>query len=138
ARGAAAMPPGIDVRICPLATPEDSPPAIIGPSDGPPTVMLLGRVDELFAKGHDILIDVWPNVVSAIPDARLLFVGGGSAMGTLRDLVATSSVRASIEIRGFVPDERLTDYWRRAAAVAMPGFAAGFGIVHATSVTHGR
>ena len=129
--------PGADVRVCALATPEDAPPAAVGPSDGPPTVMLLGRADELFAKGHDILIDIWPRVVAAVPGARLLLVGGGSALGRVRALAAASLARDAIEIAGFVPDECLDSYWRRATVFCMPGFAEGFGLVYADAMRHG-
>lgn len=125
---------GIDVKICPLATPADRPPSFVPAPGGPPTVMLLGRVDELFAKGHDLLIDVWPLVRKAVPDARLMFVGGGSALGRLRALVAASPARDAIEIAGFVPDAALGEYWRRAHVFVMPGFAEGFGLVYAEAM----
>jgi len=136
-RAGKVFPAGIDVRVCPLATPEDSPVAAIGPSDGPPTVMLLGRADELFAKGHDILIDVWPDVVSAVPDARLLLVGGGSALPKVRDLAAASPARGAIEIVGFVSAEGLEACWRRASVFAMLGFAEGFGLTYVDAMRHG-
>lgn len=126
-----------DVRACPLGTPEDSPPDATEPRSGPPTVMLMGRADELFAKGHDILIDIWPHVVSAVPDARLVFVGGGDALGRVRDLVAASSARKAIEVAGFVPDEGLDAYWRRATVFAMLGFAEGFGLVYVDAMRYG-
>jgi phosphatidylinositol alpha-1,6-mannosyltransferase len=130
------LPGGIHVKVCPLGTSEDSPPAVAGSSDGPPTVMLLGRADELFAKGHDILIDVWPYVVSAVPDARLVFVGGGTALGKVRDLVAASPACEAIEIAGFVPNECLEAYWRRSTVFAMLGFAEGFGLVYVDAMRH--
>lgn len=136
-RAGEAIPAGIDVRVCPLGTPEDTPPVSVGPSNGQPTVMLLGRADELFAKGHDILIDVWPQVVSAVPNARLLFVGGGVALSKVRDLAAASPAREAIEIAGFVPDECLDAYWRKATVFAMLGFAEGFGLVYAEAMRHG-
>jgi len=136
-RGRRALPAGIEVRTCPLGTPEDTPPASIGPSGGSPTVLLLGRVDELFAKGHDILIEIWPKIVSAVPDARLLFVGGGNSLEKLRGLAAASPARAAIEIAGFVPDENLDAYWRRATMFAMPGFAEGFGLVYIDAMRRG-
>jgi phosphatidylinositol alpha-1,6-mannosyltransferase len=128
---------GIQVVSCPLGTPEGKPPQAVGPSEGRPTVLLLGRADELFAKGHDILIDIWPDVVSAVPDARLLLVGGGKALDRVRNLAAASAVREAIEITGFVPNEALDNYWRRATVFAMPGFAEGFGLVYAEAMRRG-
>lgn len=124
----------IEVVACPLATSQPEPPDKIGPADGPPTVMLLGRADELFAKGHDILIEVWSDVVSAVPNARLLLVGGGNAVGRVRDLAAASTAHNSIEITGFVSDEAIDAYWARATVFAMLGFAEGFGLVYAEAM----
>ncbi len=137
ARANGALPRGVEVVACPLATRQGSPPARIGPAEGRPTVMLLGRADELFAKGHDLLIEIWPDVVSAVPDAHLLLVGGGNALDRVRDLAAASSARNAIEITGFAPDDALEAYWRRATVFAMPGFAEGFGLVYAEAMRRG-
>lgn len=128
---------GIVPRICTLGTSGNECPAHIGPSVDPPTVMLLGRIDDLFAKGHDVLIEIWPQVVSAVPDARLLLVGGGTALERVRAMAAASAARESIEITGFVASRGLEDYWRRATVFAMPGFAEGFGLVYVDAMRHG-
>lgn len=124
---------GVRVTVCELGTLADEAPGDT-PMAGPPTVLLLGRVDDMFAKGHDILIDIWPAVLAAVPDARLVFVGGGPALGRLQTLVAASPARQAIEVAGFVPDEALDVYWRRATVFAMPGFAEGFGLVYAEAM----
>jgi phosphatidyl-myo-inositol dimannoside synthase len=131
------LPKGIEIVACQLGTPEDHLPAKIGPSEGPPTVMLLGRADELFAKGHDLLIEVWPDVVSAVPDAKLLLVGGGSALRRVRDLAAASTARSSIEVAGFIPDHAIDAYWQRTVVFAMPGYTEGFGIVYIEAMRRG-
>jgi phosphatidylinositol alpha-1,6-mannosyltransferase len=136
-RASEALSVGVQVVSCPLGTPEDGPPRALGPSKGPPTALLLGRADELFAKGHDILIDIWPDVVAAVPEARLLLVGGGDALDRVRNLTAASPARQAIEIAGFVPEEALDNYWRRATVFAMPGFAEGFGLVYAEAMRRG-
>lgn len=136
-RAGCGLPKDVDVAICPLATPESSSPCKIGPSDAPPTVMLLGRMDEILAKGHDVLIEAWPEVVSAVPDARLLLVGGGAALGKVRDLARASAASGSIEITGFIPEESLETYWQRATVFAMPGFTEGFGLVYAEAMRRG-
>jgi len=137
ARANGMLPSNVEIMTCPPGTPQDTPPGRIGPPDGPPTVMLLGRADGLFAKGHDILIEVWPDVVSAVPDARLLLVGGGNALGRVRDLARVSSVCNSIEIAGFVPDNALDAYWGRAAVFAMLGYTEGFGLVYIEAMRRG-
>lgn len=137
ARADGAIRAGVNIIACPLGTAEDESPAEIGPSDGLPTVMLLGRADELFAKGHDLLIDVWPEVTAAVPAARLLLVGGGPALECVRNLAAASAAVRSIEVTGFVPDNMLDACWRRATVFAMLGFAEGFGLVYAEAMRRG-
>jgi phosphatidylinositol alpha-1,6-mannosyltransferase len=137
ARASGMLSRGIEVVTCPLGTLEDAAPEKIGPSEGPPTVMLLGRADELFAKGHDLLIEVWPDVLAAVPDAKLLLVGGGNAIDKVRGLAALSPARHAIEIRGFVPDGALEACWRRTTVFAMLGFAEGFGLVYAEAMRRG-
>lgn len=137
ARADGHIPKGVELVACPLGTPDDRPPVKIGPSEGPPTVMLLGRADEVFAKGHDLLIDIWPAMVSAVPDAKLLLVGGGNALDRVRALAAASPARHAIEIAGFVPDDAIDACWRRAVVFAMPGYTEGFGIVYVEAMRRG-
>jgi phosphatidylinositol alpha-1,6-mannosyltransferase len=137
ARANGLLPRKVEIVTVPLGTAQDALPAQIGPSDGPPTVLLLGRADELFAKGHDLLIEIWPTIVSAVPDARLVLVGGGSALKRVYALVAASPARSSIEITGFVPDDALDTYWRRAVVFAMLGFTEGFGLVYIEAMRRG-
>jgi phosphatidylinositol alpha-1,6-mannosyltransferase len=118
------------VRTCPLGTMSDEAPAHIGPSAGPPTVLLLGRLDQGLPKGHDLLISIWPSVVSAVPDARLLIAGGGPGLASVRGLAAQSPARAAIEVLGFVPEAEIDEVWRRATVMAMPSRKEGFGLVY--------
>jgi phosphatidyl-myo-inositol dimannoside synthase len=126
---------GLEVRVCELGTMEDAPPP--APPPRPPAVLLVGRADALFAKGHDLLIAVWPDVVAAVPGARLLLAGGGSALARVQALAAASPARAHIEVAGFVDDAALDALWARATVFAMPGFAEGFGLVYADAMRRG-
>ena len=47
-------------KVCWLATEEDEEPAEAADSTGPPTVMILGRIDPQLWKGHRELIEAWP------------------------------------------------------------------------------
>jgi phosphatidylinositol alpha-1,6-mannosyltransferase len=125
------------VRTCLLGTMHDEAPEFVGPSRGPPTVLLLGRVDPGLPKGHDLLISIWPKVVSAVPDARLLIAGGGAGLASARDLAARSPARAAIDITGFVPGARIDALWRRATVMAMPSRKEGFGLVYVEAMRRG-
>ena len=125
------------VRICPLGTASDEAPAFVGPSQGPPTVLVFGRVDPGLPKGHDLLIAVWPRVVEAVPEARLLIAGGGGGLDSARALAAGSLATASIAFKGFVSGGEIEALWREATVMAMPSRKEGFGLVYVEAMRHG-
>ena len=126
-----------NVRLCQLGTTSDDPPDFVGVAEGPPTVLLLGRIDPRFPKGHDLMVSIWPRVVAGVADARLVLVGGGPALTALRDLVAQSPAAASIDVVGFAPADRIDAIWRRATVMAMPSLEEGFGLVFIEAMRRG-
>ena len=125
-------------RVCWLATETDDPPPLRTSASGPPTVLLMGRFDAGGGyKGHRELVQCWPKVVSAVPDARLVFVGRGPGMPVIQQLAAQSTVSSQIEFRGFVPEEELEAVWSEASVFAMPSRGEGFGLVYIEAMRHG-
>ena len=129
-----------NARVCHLATEQDDPPPPEEMPDfaGPPTVLIVGRQDkDAYYKGHKELIECWPKVVAAVPDARLVIAGGGDGLPLTRKLVAQSPVADRIEVLGFVPDSELPKLWKRAHVFAMPSRGEGFGLVYIEAMRHG-
>ena len=127
-----------DVSVCWLATEEDEPPGAGCSFEGPPTALLLARVDEIAGfKGHAEIIEVWPEVIAAVPDARLVFAGGGAGVDRLREAVALSPVADSIDVKGFVPEGDLPELFRSAHAFVMPSRKEGFGLVYIEAMRYG-
>lgn len=129
-----------NARVCRLATEQDDPlpPEEMPDFSGPPTVLILGRQDkDAYYKGHKELIECWPRVVDAVPDARLVIAGGGDGLPLTRKLVAQSPVADQIEVLGFVPDDALPTLWKNAHVFAMPSRKEGFGLVYAEAMRHG-
>ncbi|SUS08917.1 conserved hypothetical protein [uncultured Defluviicoccus sp.] len=124
-------------QVCWLATEEYEPPSEPARFDGPPTVLILGRVDEGRYKGHRELIECWPRVLSVVPDAWLLAVGGGTGLDAVSTEAARSTVAGKIEVLGFVPEEHIEPIWRRAHALAMPSRGEGFGLVYIEAMRRG-
>jgi phosphatidyl-myo-inositol dimannoside synthase len=126
-------------RVCPLATTEDDPPAETAALDGPPTVLILGRLDNINQayKGHKELIDIWPSVVDAVPGARLIAVGTGPSLEWHRSLAASSRAAGYIDIRGFEPESRLPDIWKSTVVFAMPSRGEGFGLSYIEAMRWG-
>ncbi len=123
-------------RVCWLGTEDDHEPPHIR-AQGPPTLLFVGRSDELFAKGQDILIEIWPTIVSQIPNARLVFVGGGNRLTHLQELARTSQATRNIDVLGFVPEAEMHAIWHRATAFAMLSFVEGFGLVFVEAMRQG-
>jgi len=83
------------------------------------------------------MVSLWPRVVSAVPDARLLLVGKGPALEELRDRAKASSAAENIDVAGFVPEAEIQAVWRRATLFAMPSLTEGFGLVFIEAMRRG-
>ncbi|WP_345563599.1 glycosyltransferase family 4 protein [Nonomuraea rosea] len=114
----AAIPPGKLVRLAPgvdLAQfHPGAPKAELGLA-GRPVVACVSRL--VPRKGQDQLIRAWPQVLSAVPDAVLLLVGGGPYRRKLERLAAGQE---SIRFTGTVPAAALPGYYAAADVFAMP------------------
>jgi phosphatidylinositol alpha-1,6-mannosyltransferase len=132
------LPSAQSAKVCWLATEEDDVPEASGDFGGPPTVLILGRVDASeMRKGHFELIDCWSSVMAAIPDARLLIAGGGDGLGILRARAGASAAASNIEFTGFLPQSEIDALWSRAHVFAMPSRQEGFGLVYIEAMRRG-
>jgi sugar transferase (PEP-CTERM/EpsH1 system associated) len=66
-----------------------------------PLIGTVGRLSEI--KRQDLLIRAFQLVLSRVPDAHLLIVGDGPAMGELRELVAGLQIGARVHFAGYQP-----------------------------------
>jgi phosphatidyl-myo-inositol dimannoside synthase len=126
----------INAKVCWLATESDRRPTKPRQIGGPPTVLVVGRMDETRYKGHSAIIRCWPEVVAAVPDARLTIVGMGPGREQLVQEAACSSAHQSIKLLGFIPDEEIESEWSRATVFAMPSRGEGFGLVYIEAMRH--
>lgn len=125
-------------RVCWLATEADDPPPLLAAFHGAPSALIVGRIDASEgSKGHAALLSCWPQVVAAVPAARLVIAGGGSGLEALRREVSVSPVAASIEVTGFVAAERLPSLFEAAHVFAMPSRQEGFGIAYIEAMRYG-
>lgn len=100
--------------------------------------MILARLDqEDTYKGHQELIKAWSEVTKAVPDAQLVIAGGGPGLKAMQELVHKSSVRANINVMGFVPENEMPRLWEQAHVFAMPSRGEGFGLVYVEAMRYG-
>ena len=124
--------PGVPVHVVPVDLPLGGPAVPRRQArkelglDDIPTALLLGQV--LPYKGIGLLARTWPQVVAAVPGARLLVVGEAYDSA---DLVLLESCPGVEVRRGFVPDGDL-DRWAAAADVLVLPYAVGShsGVLH--------
>ncbi len=127
------------IQRCLLGTERDADRPGCGPSlaGREKLVLFVGRNDEMFAKGQDVLIAAWLAVIAEVPDAVLCFVGGGERLDRLRALAAASPAAASIKVMGQLSEEEVANLYRRSRLFAMLSNVEGFGLVFAEAMSHG-
>jgi phosphatidylinositol alpha-1,6-mannosyltransferase len=96
------------------------------PAQRRPVVLILGRMasGERY-KGHDALIEAWPRVLRAVPDAELVIAGDGDDRSRLE---ARVSGCASIRFTGFLPDDERDCLLRSSAVLVSVSTGEGFGL----------
>jgi phosphatidylinositol alpha-1,6-mannosyltransferase len=118
---------------------ESAPPAYQA-SERAPAVLIVARMaaDERY-KGHDQLIEGWPEVVAACPSAELWIVGQGDDTPRLRARAAAlpAQVSAQVKFLGRVGPEALLECYARARVFAMPSTGEGFGLVFVEAMRSG-
>lgn len=135
------------IDACPLALlPDGSAPSgaerdqairLIGTGDRP-RVVILGRMSSVERyKGHDELIECWPRVTSALPNAQLFVVGRGDDVDRLRAKARGAGVADSVIFTGFVADGVMRELLARCNVFAMPSRGEGFGLAYLEAMRRG-
>jgi phosphatidyl-myo-inositol dimannoside synthase len=117
-----------------------------GPSR--PIVLTVGRIaaSERY-KGHDVMLDIWPEVLRRVPDAVYLIVGEGDDRTRLESRAREMSVTESVQFAGSVSPQELDACYDRCSIFAMPARTdldarpprgEGFGIVFLEAMAHGK
>ncbi len=91
-----------------------------------PVVVCVSRL--MPRKGQDTLIRCWPAVLAAVPDARLVIVGGGPSRERLTRLAVDLGVSGSVTLTGSVPFEDLPAHYAAGDVFAMPCRTRGGGL----------
>jgi glycosyltransferase involved in cell wall biosynthesis len=102
------VPNGRDLSVFTPGSARESVRKELGLDRAVPLVGVVGRLEP--QKGHVYLLDAWPAVTRALPDARLLLVGDGALRGALAEQARERRVTDSVIFAGFRADvPRLLD-----------------------------
>ena len=112
------------ITVCRPGVPSETPPA--AERIDSPFALIVGRMNSRERyKGHDTLIDIWPLVRGAVPDARLVIAGDGDDAARLR-----ARAGEGIDFAGRVDAPQLAALYRDATCFVMPSTDEGFGLVY--------
>ncbi len=108
----------------------------LGPGDK--VILFVGQL--IFYKGIEYLVRAMPDIISRVPEARLLIVGKGVEAAALREEARRLGVEAKVIFAGFVPDEDLPQYYAASNVFVLPSVspAEGFGIVQLEALACAR
>jgi len=94
----------------------------------PPIALMVGRIlREERCKGHDAVMDAWPLIRAAVPEAKLMIVGTGDDEHRLRQRAATERIEG-VEFCGRLSDTDRDAMYRRCRLLLSPSSGEGFGL----------
>ena len=101
-------------------------------------VLFVGRID--YYKGCNYLIRAFADVIKAIPQVHLLFVGAGPLIGELKILAESLNIASKVSFTGYVSDEDLPYYYAACDVFVLPSisFYEGFGLVQLEAMACGK
>ena len=105
---------------------------------GPNAAIIVGRLWSVERqKGHDQLLDCWPEVIARVPDAQLVIVGTGDDEPRYRRRAAELGIAPQVVFTGYASPATLRALLRRATVFAMPSRQEGFGIAYLEAMREG-
>ena len=89
-------------------------------------------------KGHDALLDAWPDVLASHPDAVLAIAGDGDDRPRLEEKARSLNIERSVTFTGRISDDALADLYARCRIFVMPSRDEGFGLVFLEAMRAGK
>lgn len=101
-------------------------------------VLILGRMSasERY-KGHDQLLECWPQILASVPNAQLVVAGDGDDAPRLQAKAASLGIADRVVFTGFLDAGTLDEIRKRAALFVMPSKNEGFGLVYLEAMREG-
>ena len=92
----------------------------------PKSLLFVGRIDN--RKGIDFLIRTMPLVAKEIPEVKLFIGGTGKELPKLKKEVKNHDLEENVEFLGFIPEDKLNEWYNRVRCVVVPSVFEGFGL----------
>jgi mannosylfructose-phosphate synthase len=134
------LPPGVDIHTFKKPTEEEK----NKPSDLPDNyIFCLSRIDS--NKGHDLLLHAYDIVSKKLDDVHLV-IGGGSpkpkerekqVYNKMKEIIKEKNIER-VHIIGYVPDEKLVQYYQQAELFVLPSIFEPFGMTSQEAMACGK
>jgi phosphatidylinositol alpha-1,6-mannosyltransferase len=126
-----------DVAVCHLGVGPSPATAAPPPIDG--YALIVGRLaSEERYKGHDALIEAWPEIRRRVPGARLVVVGDGGDRARLETCARDHGLADAVTFTGRVSASALAGWYEHAAFFVMPSSGEGFGLAYLEAMRAGK
>jgi phosphatidylinositol alpha-1,6-mannosyltransferase len=126
-----------DVTVCHPGLPESSRPSVAHATNS--TALIVARMSAVERyKGHDALLDVWPQVLARRSDARLVIAGDGDDRQRLESKARSLGLSDAVSFVGRVSDARLSELYDDCRFFVMPSRDEGFGLVFLEAMRAGK
>ncbi len=90
-------------------------------------VVMVGRLS--WEKGHNYLIEAWPEVLKSIPGAKLVLVGEGDKRGDIEKMIEEKNIKDSVVLTGNLPHDQVLTEIKKSEIFICPSLAEGLGNV---------
>ena len=110
-----------------------------GLASGQPILLTVARMESTERyKGFDEILQVWSEILAAVPDAHYLMIGQGTDRARLERLVAEKGLTRSVTFANNVGRDELAAHYNLCDLFAMPSRGEGFGIVFLEALACGK
>lgn len=89
-------------------------------------------------KGYYEVVNALPHILTKIPQAKYLLVGGGNDLANIQKHIREKKLEDSVIFAGYVSDNELIDYYNLSDVFVMPSKGEGFGFVFLEALACGK
>jgi phosphatidylinositol alpha-1,6-mannosyltransferase len=107
--------------------------------DERPAALMIGRLQKTEDyKGHQQMIEAWPQVLEKMPDAQLWIAGSGDLRTSLETLARQRTPQGSVRFYGHVSEAEKERLVAGCRCLALPSRGEGFGLAYVEAMRLGR
>jgi glycosyltransferase involved in cell wall biosynthesis len=99
------------------------------------TLVCVGRLDH--SKGQDVLLNAMPQILTEVPQAKLLLIGDGPMRNELLQLAESLGIAQHCSFMGRLPHSEVLQAMASASVTIVPSRAEAFGLVNIESFAVG-